>query len=245
MNKLLQETNVSVGSPIRAEREKRKIALLGKGKTGGAFYEVAKDFHELRVFQSTNPASLQDLEEVDVIVSFLSAPALADMLPLILKSKKPVVSGTTGFPYKNILKENALSSAWITASNFSLGMNLFFVFSKILSKVNAVSASAVTIKEIHHTSKLDSPSGTALKLASVFAKEIPIESERVGDAKGFHELTVSLPGERLSIQHEALSREVFASGALFAMESFLFQLPPGIHRFEDILEQQIRKEIQL
>lgn len=224
---------------------KLKIALLGKGKTGGAFFDLAKNLHEVKAFQSKNPATIQDLLDADVIVSFLSAPALADVLPSILESKKPLVSGTTGFNYENLEKQTKLDAPWITASNFSLGMNVFFFFAKVLSKMETMATSEISIREIHHTSKLDSPSGTALKLASVFSKKVAIDAERIGDAKGFHELKVLLQGESLKIEHEAFDRSVFASGALYAVENLLKGLSPGIHRFEDILEQQIRKEIRL
>ncbi len=217
-----------------------KIALLGRGKTGDAFFRLANERHEVVAFDRTHPLTREALTTAEVVVSFLPAAALADYLPLLLESEKPVISGTTGFSYEAL--EN-LRAPWIFASNFSLGMNVMFFLIKILAKVGESYGGQFQIREVHHTSKLDSPSGTALRLQALLPQSGNIQAERVGDAKGFHSLELILPHEKISVAHEAFDRTVFGEGALWAVENILPGLPPGLHQFEEILEQRLRKEM--
>lgn len=217
-----------------------KIALFGKGKTGGAFLELAKGKHEVEVYSRSRPASLELLKRADAAVVFVPPSGMADIAPLLLEAGVPVVSGTTGFDYGSL---PAPKAPWITASNFSLGMNLTFVLTRLLSGLGRMAQVDYQVSEVHHTEKKDSPSGTALTLLSLLPKETPVQAERIGDAKGTHRVVARLRGEVIRLEHEALDRSVFGAGALFAAEELLPGLAPGLHRFENLMEEKLRKEL--
>lgn len=217
-----------------------KIGLIGAGKTGNAFAELAKQKHSVEIYGRENPPRADELRRHDALVIFLPAAGLADHLTEILEAKRPVVCGTTGFDYSEI---SQLDSPWIVASNFSLGMNLTFLFTRILSELKSLPPAKFHVHEIHHTAKKDIPSGTALYLQRLLPSETEITAERIGNAKGLHRVQIEFRQERIQLEHEALDRSVFGAGALYALENLLPGLPHKLHRFEELLEQKLRKEI--
>ena len=119
-----------------------------------------------------------------------------------------------------------------------------FMLSKLLSNLESISPGAVfSVHEIHHTKKLDSPSGTALHLKKLLPDSTAVTAERIGDVPGIHTVTVELPGEIVSLRHEAKNRTVFASGAIYAAENLILGLPAGIHQFEILFINKIKKEM--
>jgi 4-hydroxy-tetrahydrodipicolinate reductase len=129
------------------------------------------------------------------------------------------------------------------ASNFSIGMNATFFLAKLLGRVGALAPVSFHVHEVHHVTKKDAPSGTALRLAGLLPAGAKISADRLGDAKGLHTLTADLSGETIRLTHEAHDRGVFGAGALHAAEHFLPGLAPGIHHFENLIEQSLRKEL--
>lgn len=218
-----------------------KLALLGKGKTGSKVLELHKG--EVSIFDSKNRPTLKNLREHDVLVSFLPGDAFLEYLPLFLESKRPMVIGSTGLVWPvdldTKLKENEMT--WIYGSNFSLGV----VLSKILiEKMNEYlplfGETSFSLHEVHHTKKLDSPSGTALSMASWVKGKVDITSERSGDVVGYHALMMKTPREEITIAHNALDRSLFAEGALKACEIILNnKLPPGLHNFQEVIQKQL------
>lgn len=217
-----------------------RIALIGNGKTGGAFRALAEARHEVRAFSSRVPCTYADLAAAEAIVVFVPAAGLANLLPLLREVRRPVVCGTTGFDFAEV---PAPAAPWIVASNFSVGMNTTFLLAKLLARLPVFAPTTFHVHEVHHVTKLDSPSGTALRLASLLPAGTPVSAERLGDAKGLHTLSVDLPGETIRLTHEAHDRSVFGAGALHALENFLPGLPPGVHHFESLLETSLRKEL--
>lgn len=217
-----------------------KIALIGRGKTGGELIKLAEGKHEVRVFSRAEPITKENLVGFDAAIVFVPANAFCDLAETLLASKLPVVSGTTGLDYSALPPPEA---PWIVASNFSLGMNMTFLLAKALGALTRIAPAQFHVHEIHHVAKLDAPSGTAISLQGLLPKGTSISSERLGDARGTHILEVTLPGETIRLTHEALDRRVFAEGALFAAENMIKKLPIGIHRFESLLEQRLRQEI--
>jgi 4-hydroxy-tetrahydrodipicolinate reductase len=142
-----------------------KIALLGKGKTGSKVIELASG--EVEVFDRTNVPTFEKLIRHDVIISFLPGEAFEALMPMLLETKKPVVTGSTGFKwpanFDKTLQEKNLS--WIYATNFSLGV---VVLKQLVDRLNQVDhlfqEKTYSIHEVHHTKKLDAPSGTALSM---------------------------------------------------------------------------------
>ena len=222
------------------DKKKLKIALLGKGQTGGQVIKEAKKQGFLRplVFDRSNAPNINDLKEVAAIVCFLPAPALKQYLSVLIDSKRPLISGTTGFswPYEldQQLKEN--KTPWIWGSNFSLGMVLMQQLVGLFGKAPQIFSNySAKIKETHHIKKLDAPSGTAIKWQEWSGLNCEIESIRRGDVVGEHNFFLNTEYEQVELTHRAVSREVFASGALWGMMQ-LFERPPGLHRFEDVVK---------
>jgi 4-hydroxy-tetrahydrodipicolinate reductase len=225
-----------------------KIALLGKGKTGGKVLELLLDGNiPHTIFDSSNNPTADKLRGHDVIISFLPGEAFRDYVPLLIETKIPVICGSTAVTwpirFDAELKEKGIK--WIYATNFSLGMNIVHQMILVMSKANKIFDNyKFSLNEIHHTKKLDAPSGTALSWKSWAGHEMDITSERIGDVAGIHELTLSTPYEKISIRHEALDRKIFAEGALYAANKIFSDksLAPGLHLFQDIVQLELNKK---
>lgn len=220
-----------------------KLAIIGSGKTGSEVLRLSQPRHQVQVFNSKTPPSVEALRNFDVAIVFVPAVAFAGLAPILWEAKIPVVCGTTGFDFSLLSTPKA---PWIIASNFSLGMNTVFLFAKLMTRLEKLAPGAsFSIREVHHTEKKDSPSGTALYLQSLLPQKPPIVSERIADVRGTHSLELALPGEILRIYHEALDRSIFAQGALWSAEALVPFLDPGMHRFESLLETRLREEFNL
>ena len=235
-----------------------KIALLGYGKMGKAIEEIAKERgHQIALKTDSNNSkflNMSSFNNIDIAIDF-STPATAQQnIEVSLKSKTPIISGTTGW-LNNINEVHKLciseDSAFLYASNFSLGVNLFFELNKNLAKLmSKYSDYNVSIKEIHHIQKLDAPSGTAIKLAEQIIsesenknkwvlenasknEELTIEALRENKVPGKHTIKYQSEVDTLSISHQAHSRKGFALGAVIAAE--WMQNKKGIFSMKDVL----------
>ena len=221
-----------------------KIALLGAGKTGGKVLEIVGP-EGVTAFDETNPPTLEKLANHDVVISFLPGPALLEYIDMLIESKLPMASGSTGFEWPADVDERLKSSGvtWITASNFSLGMNLIYGMIQVLGKAPKIYDNFnFKLNEIHHIHKKDQPSGTSLSWVKWLGQEAEITSARDGDNPGDHRLTLVTDYEDISIQHQAKDRRVFASGAVWTANRLLEGgLDPGLHNLQDIM----KKELQL
>ncbi len=221
-----------------------KIALLGKGLTGGLVLKLLISNNiPHTVFDSKNPPTIDLLRGHDVVISFLSGEIFKDYIPLLLDSTLPVVTGSTGVnwptEFDKTLKE--LNLTWIYATNFSLGMNIIHQMILIMKEADTILKDvAYSMNEIHHTKKLDAPSGTALSWSKWLDREVVITSERIGDIAGIHELTLTTPHEKISLKHESLDRIIFAEGALYAAEK-IRSLKCGFHLFQDVVQKELLK----
>lgn len=225
--------------------EKIKIALLGNGKTGS---KVAQLLNEKKIdytlFDSKNRLNHEALKNHDIVISFLTGEVFKSYIDLLIESKIPVVSGSTGITYGKELHEKLISTKnkWIVATNFSLGMNLIYQMIQSLKKASLIFEEYnFSMKEIHHIHKLDAPSGTALSWKKWLGEDdLEIQSQRVGDVIGIHELTLKTPVEEISLSHKALDRMIFAQGALYAANE-IKNLNDGLHFFEDIIKNKIKE----
>lgn len=222
-----------------------KVAVIGSGKTGGHVLTLLAKNQVVGPFGRTNPVSAEKLKPADVGIIFVPGEAFLEMIPELLQSKKPMVIGATGMDWPKDLdqKLNALGVAWVHATNFSLGVQLF---RQLLKTVNKLQKSLPSFKaellDIHHTKKLDAPSGTAKSLAAWSDFPVEIHAKREGDVVGFHEMTLTFPQETVKISHNAHDRALFAQGALDIAKILLKNpLGAGLHPLEklmDHLEQQ-------
>ena len=224
-----------------------KIALLGKGKTGGRVLELLIQNNIAHtVFDSKNHPTQDNLKGHDVVISFLSGDVFKEYMTLLLESKISVVTGSTGMEWPSDFdkKLKILNSKWIYATNFSLGMNLVHQMILIMKEADSIINNIeYSMNEVHHTKKLDAPSGTALSWKKWLDKKVSITSERIGDVVGIHELVLSTPVEKIVLRHEALNRKIFAEGALYAANK-INSLTSGLHLFQDVVQKELLKGIK-
>lgn len=218
-----------------------RLALLGKGKTGSKVIELlSQSSHhwELSVFDSKNTPNLENLKDHDVILSFLPGPIFAQYLDQLIQCEIPVVTGSTGLEWPVDLKQK-IKAPWLYATNFSLGMNLVHQMINALKKASVLFDDyKYHLHEVHHTKKLDSPSGTALTWQEWIGEKIEITAERIGDVVGDHQIILETPFEKITLKHQALDRKIFAQGALWACEKVV-TLPVGIHSFQEITRKEL------
>jgi len=221
-----------------------KIALWGKGKTGSKVLDLYPKEKIIGPFGRENNPTLKDFDEADVILLFIPGESLKEHLPLLLETKTPIISGATGYDFVDQFKEELInkSKVWIQANNFSvLMMAIKKMISYMGSLTSLIEESTFEIQEIHHTKKLDAPSGTALSWKKWLGEECEIESIREGDEIGTHSLELQSKREKITLTHKSLSRDLFAQGAIFACKTCLELNPkPGFYDFAQIIEKKLK-----
>lgn len=219
------------------------IALLGTGKTGSKVIEVLGS-KNVTGFDRKNPPTLEALQQHDVAIAFLPGPVLEQYIDLLIESGLPLANGSTGLTWPEDINKRlkAKQLAWITASNFSLGMNLVYGMIKVLAQAPKLFDNyEFSLHEVHHIHKLDQPSGTALAWQSWLGQDAHITSTREGDNPGYHQLTLATPYENISIEHQAKDRKIFAEGAIWTAKKLLSgQVPPGLHALQAIMEKDLK-----
>ncbi|WP_405327080.1 4-hydroxy-tetrahydrodipicolinate reductase [Leeuwenhoekiella sp. LLG6367-2.1] len=228
-----------------------KIALLGYGRMGKTIEKLAVERGH-SVVKKIDQGDTYDFADADVAIDFSVPDAAVDNISMALKSGVPVVSGTTGwldrYPEMVALcKEN--NGAFIYASNFSVGVNIFFELNKKLAQMmKALDSYNVSMTEVHHIHKLDAPSGTAITLAEGIIEEssktdwildneesdkITIKAVREAEVPGTHTITYQSDVDEIMIEHKAHSRNGFALGAIIAAE--WLKDKKGVHTMKDVL----------
>ncbi len=247
-----------------------KIALLGYGKMGKTIEKIAVSKGHKVILRITkeNAGSLnkQNLKRADVAIEFSRPETAFQNISICLETGLPVVSGTTGWLEKyDDAKKLCLKNdgTFLYASNFSIGVNIFFALNKYLAQLmNGRTQYEVSMEEIHHVEKLDYPSGTAISLAEGILDKIKnksgwearleedtgkdglknaiaddakimITSRRMDEVPGTHKIKWFSDIDELEISHVAYSREGFASGALSAAEWIIGK--KGVFGMEDML----------
>lgn len=234
-----------------------KIALIGYGKMGRAIEEIAlKKGHSIILKISsanTGELTINNLQEADVAIEFTGPDGAFKNIHFCLDAGIPVISGSTGWLEKlEDIKElcTLKNGGFLYASNFSIGVNIFFELNKKLATLMAAHEDYdVTIEEIHHTQKKDAPSGTAITLAEQAIEknktkekwgiqpaspgELTITSKRIDPTPGTHLVKYHSAVDDIEIIHTAHSREGFASGAILAAE-FIYN-KKGIYTMKDVL----------
>lgn len=216
-----------------------KIALIGYGKMGKMIEELAKARnHTIVVVDLNDDINILSAEKPDVAIEFTTPEAAPDNISACLRMGIPVVSGTTGWldrkpALDELCRQN--NGAFFYASNYSLGVNIFFRLNAFLARtMSGRPEYQADIHEIHHTQKKDSPSGTAITLAEELIANnpdysswsmttrgtgiIPISAERIDPYPGTHRVRYRSRIDDLEITHTAHSREGFAAGALAVAE---------------------------
>lgn len=230
-----------------------KIALLGYGKMGQAIEKIALSRGHVIVLRKTSDATYEGLENADVAIDFSIPSAAVSNIKTCFDTNVPVICGTTGWlsEYQDMVALcEKKKAAFIYGSNFSLGVNLFFQVNSYLAKLmSKFEQYKVRMEEIHHTQKLDSPSGTAITLAndiiahSKYSKwvlsdaksdELPIDAKRIENVPGTHTIVYDSDVDSIEVKHTAHNREGFALGAVLAAEWIVGKT--GVFSMKDVLE---------
>lgn len=238
-----------------------RIALIGYGKMGKVIEEVAVSRGHEIVARCTSQSPVEDLDfnTIDIAIEFTAPHMAVKHIEHCVENKTPVVVGTTAWneqiPYvKDLVLQN--DGALLYASNFSIGVNIFFDINKRLSELMSTHHEYVpSIEEIHHLQKLDAPSGTAITLANdmMFSNEnltswvheeneaprinpgqIALTSHRKEGVPGTHVIAYNSEIDSIEIKHTAHSRTGFALGSVVAAE-WLFG-KQGVFTMQDVIK---------
>ncbi|MFZ1786388.1 MAG: 4-hydroxy-tetrahydrodipicolinate reductase [Ferruginibacter sp.] len=235
-----------------------KMALIGYGKMGKTIEGIAIERGHNIVLKidvdNANAFTTENLQQCDVAIEFTGPHSAKDNIMKCLDAGIPVVSGSTGWlEHRKEVDDFCIekNGSFLYASNFSVGVNIFFELNKKLAQLmNGQTGYDITLEEIHHTQKKDAPSGTAITLAEQIIREIPakqkwvnepsdnradlpIISKREDPAPGTHSIKYSSAIDDIEIIHTAHNRQGFALGAVLAAE-YIFN-KKGIYHMKDIL----------
>lgn len=235
-----------------------KVLLIGYGRMGKEIHEVLKTRnHEVvQIIDQNNFNDLNELDpnKIDVAIEFTQPDVAFENIKKCLTQKIPAITGTTGWNEKlrsaaQLCKEN--DSAFLYASNFSIGVNLLFAMNeKMAELMNTKAQYRAEITETHHIHKKDKPSGTAVTLAEQVVKNIdrydtfgldaqqentlPVHAIREAEVFGDHEITYTSTIDELKLSHSAKSRKGFALGAVLAAE--FIHNRKGVFTMKDVLK---------
>lgn len=234
-----------------------KIALIGYGKMGKEIEQIALSRgHEIVLkisVDNLHDFTIKNLKKADVAIEFTTPDAALKNMFTCFDAAVPVVVGTTGWnkhldEVKNYCHQK--NAALLYASNFSVGVNLFFALNKRLAELMApYNQYDVTMEEIHHTQKLDAPSGTAISLANDIlalhptkkqwsleksdAENLLIHAKRIDPVPGTHSIKYTSEIDDIEIIHTAHNRKGFATGAVMAAEWIAGK--KGVYNMNDVL----------
>jgi len=231
-----------------------KIALLGYGKMGKVIEKIALERGHTIVLKKSSTDSFEGLENADLAIDFSVPNSAVNHITECLNKNIPVICGTTGWledydKMEVLCKER--NGSFIYGSNFSLGVNVFFELNRQLAKMmQNLKQYNVTMEEVHHTQKLDTPSGTAISLANGIIQNsdktnwsskkeensIYIDAKRIENVPGTHSVFYDSEVDQIEIKHTAHSREGFALGSVIAAEWLLGK--KGVFTMKDVLGLQ-------
>lgn len=232
-----------------------KIALIGYGAMGKLIRTLAENkTHEIAVIIDEADANLraerlaEKLKDAQAAIDFSTAEAVRRNVEACLIANIPLVEGTTGWndekeSIKDLVEEK--NGAFVFGANFSIGVNLFYKIADYASNLFAKFEDyEAFIEEQHHSRKRDQPSGTALKLKEIVAKNIEknfsVSATRAGHIPGTHRLGFDGAADQILLEHAARSREGFASGAILAAE--WIRGKKGFYEFTDVMDEIITRQ---
>ena len=237
-----------------------KVALIGYGKMGKSIEKIFMDKgHDiLCVIDKKEDINLLLDNHPDLAIEFTQPDVVLKNLVFCLENHIKIITGTTGWlkSYNQIVQLcKKKNGTFLYSSNYSIGVNLFFELNKWLAKSMSGQEFKISMEEIHHTEKKDSPSGTAIQLAEDIVthhskydswtkekskknNEINIVSKRMADVTGTHIVTYSSSLESIEIVHKALDRNVFADGVLQVAEWIYAK--QGVFQMSDFINDKLK-----
>ncbi len=232
-----------------------KLAIIGYGKMGKMLEQLIRENpqHQLTWIGNNTP-DITNLKEADAAIEFSVPEAAEKNILRCFEAGVPVASGTTGWTnrlpsVKEICEKGG--HTFLYASNFSIGMNLFFsINQKLATLMDNQPNYDIKVEETHHLQKKDKPSGTAISLANDIIKnlkrkqkwvnipstmqdELVILSKRTGEVPGIHQVEYTGEDDRIELKHTALSRQGFARGAIIAANWLIGK--KGFYTMKDVL----------
>ena len=237
------------------------IALIGYGKMGKAIEKIAEERGHKIVLICNSELSVKyaDFENVDLAIEFTEPSLAVGHIEFCIEKNIPIVVGTTGWYDKLeeiVEKVNNQNGSLLHATNFSIGVNIFFEINKKLAQLmSTTNEYKVAVEETHHLQKVDSPSGTGISIADdilanntnylswVLGKDeipysnrnqFPLTSYRKPDVPGTHKISYNSEIDKIEISHEAHNRKGFALGAVIAAEYLINQ--KGVFQMKDVLK---------
>lgn len=235
-----------------------RVALVGYGKMGRAIEQIliSRGHQISKTININNVIEVNDIteENTDVVIEFTAPESAFNNIMACLHNRVPVVSGSTGWldrfgEVESYCQEHA--TGFFYASNYSLGVNIFFKLNQQLAKMMSGRGYKTSMVEIHHTQKMDAPSGTAITLAegilnndekikswindeSDNPETLSIISERIDKVPGTHDVSYDSEVDTIKISHVAHSRAGFAQGAVLAAEFMVGK--SGVYSMDDLLQ---------
>ena len=230
-----------------------KIALIGYGAMGKLIHRIAEEKgHEIAVIIDDADAGLSvdelaaKLRGVDAAIDFTTADAVQRNVEACVAAGVPLVEGTTGWngqrsDIAQVVKDG--NGAFVFGANFSIGVNLFYRIADFAAELFAKFPEyEAFIEEQHHSRKLDSPSGTALKIKDLISKHVEIgdiAATRAGNIPGTHRVGFDGPADQILLEHTARSREGFAAGSILAAEWIVGRT--GFYEFTDVMDEVLAR----
>ncbi len=238
---------------------KPRIGMVGYGQMGHEIERLApaQGLTIGRTFDVGDVIDHAAAQQFDVAIEFTHPDAVLENIRTLVKLNRPIVVGTTGWLEQLAQVESIVAEGngtVIYASNFSIGVNIFFALVREAGRLfNEQAQYDAAIHEVHHVRKADSPSGTALSAANILLNALDrkrtlltdashgiippgalhVSSQRLGSTVGAHTVTFDSDADTLELSHRAKNRSGFALGALMAAQWVCAQ-PPGLYRFEDL-----------
>jgi 4-hydroxy-tetrahydrodipicolinate reductase len=224
-----------------------KFVLLGAGKTGALVAEIATmrghvvEIIEVHENHGGSALTRKRLAGIDAVIDFTNPEAVMSNIEATIRAGANMIVGTTGWyaelPHVRNQVERA-GTGFVWASNFSIGVNLFFAIVREGAKALQYGYTA-RITETHHIHKLDAPSGTAVSLGRVLEQvggaKVPIESIREGEVVGIHSVELMSAADKITLTHDAHSRRGFAEGAVRAAE--WVKGKRGFYEFQEVFSE--------
>jgi 4-hydroxy-tetrahydrodipicolinate reductase len=234
-----------------------RIALIGYGKMGRLIEQVALSRGHVisAIIDSSSNVEVINKEHTDIAIEFTKPDCAVQNIRTCVEKGIPIVVGTTGWNddlHQTVSFVHENQGSLLYASNFSIGVNVFFELNKLLAKLmNAHPEYHASVEEIHHVQKRDAPSGTAISIAEqmINAHEaytnwqlaeselsentLPIQAKRIPEVPGTHSVTYKSNIDSISLTHEAFNREGFANGAVIAAE--WLNGKHGVFTMQDVL----------
>lgn len=242
-----------------------RLGIIGYGRMGKELERLASlfSFNITEIFDVDNVLNSNDLNSVDVLIDFSSPSVTLSHIEYAVSQSTPLVVGVTGW-YESLEKVSMLvqqqKGSVIYGSNFSVGMNIMFTLSRLMSRLAYQSGLYdISLHEVHHRHKIDSPSGTAISLSNIVLSEfksktkisadpiiqraidpheLHVSSQRMGSVIGDHIVTLDGESDSISLSHSAKNREGFARGALMAARWIVDK--QGFFEFSDVFEEVLR-----